>query len=122
HRGQQMHECVYHDITYQVDLFGCYTFAQQVGIAIGGGRKEQVGQLVGKQPVDLFWHRAVKGTQSGFHVADSHFQLGAYQSGCNARVDITVDEYQIRLVLEHHRLKARHNLSSLLGMATGTNV
>ena len=62
-------------------------FAGKIGVAIGRGREEQVGKLVGDQPVDLLGHGAVERAQPGFHVADTNASLA--QTRAAATVELT---------------------------------
>jgi hypothetical protein len=43
--------------------------------------KEKLGELVGNNAIDFFWHAAIKGPQACFHVPDRNSQLGANQGG-----------------------------------------
>jgi hypothetical protein len=54
-------------------------------------------------------------------VAYSDAEFGAHQSGGDRRVDIAVDEDQLRLTFLQHRLKSLHDGGGLLSVSTGTN-
>jgi hypothetical protein len=66
---QHTRERINHDVADAVNPGGVNPFAKQVLIAVGGGRKEPVGKLIGEHAVDLFRHAAVARAQAGFDVA-----------------------------------------------------
>jgi hypothetical protein len=65
--GQQS---VDHRVADEVDLLRMDAFVAQVGDGVGAGRKQEVGQPVRDQPVDLLGHRHVEAAQPGFDVGD----------------------------------------------------
>src|SRR3974390_481757 len=54
-------------------------------------------------------------------MADTHAEFGADQGGGNGRVDVAVDENEVRLALDDDRLQNEHDSRSLLGVAAGTD-
>ena len=54
-------------------------------------------------------------------MADTKAEFGAHERRRNRGVDVTVDENQVWLAFQNHRLKANHDLGSLLSMTARTN-
>ena len=48
--------------------------------------------------------------------------LGAHQSSGDRRVDISIDQHEIGLMLDHHSLESLHYLRGLLRVGSGTNL
>src|SRR5690242_7401612 len=49
--GQETHESIDHHVANTVNLGGVDAFANKIFIAVGRGSEEQVGELVGEQPI-----------------------------------------------------------------------
>ena len=81
--GQELHQGIDHHVADAENLFGGDTLVPKIRVRVLGRRKQQVGELIGQQPVDFLRHGAVEGAQSGFDVADAHSKLGRNQSGGN---------------------------------------
>ncbi len=73
--------------------------AHKILVAIGRGREQQIGQLIGQQAVDFFRHAAVTRAQTGLNVGDANTELGAHQRGSHRGVDVAIHENEIRLLL-----------------------
>src|SRR5207247_1322924 len=63
-------QSVDHDVTDEVDLLRGDPFSEEVLPPALFGHKQDVGDSVCEQTVDLFRHRAVEASESGFHVSD----------------------------------------------------
>ena len=105
----------------QVNLVRGNPFPRQIPVSVFRRSKQQIGELVGDQPVDLFRHGAVEGTQSRFHVSHPDQQFGADQRRSNGGVDIAVDQHQVGLAFQDDRFKPGHDLRGLAGMASRTD-
>jgi len=77
--------------------------------------------LIRQQTVNLFRHGAVEGPESSLHVANWNQELGAHQRRCERRVDVPVNQDNIRLPLPYNRLEPCHDFRCLPGMAARTD-
>ena len=59
--GQELHQGIDHHVADAENLFGGDSLIPKIEVAVLGRRKQQVSQLIGKQPVDFLWHGAVEG-------------------------------------------------------------
>src|SRR5207244_1464847 len=100
---------------------GFDSFAKQVLVGISRRSKEQSRKLVSDEPVDLFRHTAIPGSQSSLNVPDGHKKLGANQGGSHGGVYIAVNQDQVRFALQNDRLQPRDDFGRLLSVAAGTD-
>ena len=119
--GQKTDESIDHHIADAVNLGGVDALANEIFIAVGRGREQQVGKLVGEQPIDFFGHAAVTGAQAGFDVADADRELGTDESSGDGGVDVTIDEDEIGLEFEQDWFERDHHCGGLLGMRAGAD-
>ena len=84
--------------------------------------KEEIGNPVCENPIDLFRHAAVERTQSGFNMGNQWLrlwrQLGRNQRACKRGVHIANYQHGVRLLCHQDRLEALHHLSRLLRMGS----
>ena len=104
-----------------MNLGGVDAFAQQILVAIGRWRKQQIGKLVGQQAIDFFGHGAIARAQSGLDVTDGNSELGTDQRRGDRRVHVAIDEDEIGLALEQDGLECQHDGGGLLGVGAGTD-
>ena len=97
------------------------SLGQQVRPGLGGVDEEELGDLVGDDPVDLLRHRAVEAAQPRLHVPDGQLELRRGQGGGERRVDVARDEHEIRLQLEQHGLQPLDHPCDLLGVGPGAD-
>ena len=119
--GQELDQRVDHHVADAVNLCRFDPLAEQVAIAVFRRREEQVGQLIGHQPVDFFRHRPVARSEPRLDVRDRDEELRADERGGGSRVDVAVDDHQIRLAVEDDRLEAHHDLRRLGGVGAGAD-
>ena len=80
-------------------------------------QEEQLGELVGDDPVDLLRHRAVEAAQAGLDVGDRDAHLRRGQRRRQGRVDVAGDDDQVGPLVGEHRLEPLHRARRLLGVA-----
>src|SRR5207245_7832813 len=97
---------------------GFDSFAKQVLVGISRRSKEQSRKLVSDEPVDLFRHTAIPGSQSSLNVPDGHKKLGANQGGSHGGVYIAVNQDQFRIAIKNARYQPRYDYVSLIRMDT----
>jgi len=119
--GEETDESVDHHVADPMDLCGGDAFVQEIFIAIGGWREEQVGKLIGDQAIDFFGHAAVVGAESGFDMANADAKLGTNESGREGGVDIAVDEDKIGLAVQQNGFESDHYRGSLLRVGAGAD-
>jgi hypothetical protein len=73
-----------------------------------GMQEEQLGELVGDDPVDLLGHGAVEAAQAGLDVGDRDAHLDRGQHRRQGRVDVARDEDEVGLLGLQHRLQPLH--------------
>ena len=61
-----------HYIPYPMNFFRRNSFPFQIYVGIFRRCKQEIRELVCHQPVDLFRHGSIKGTQAGFHMSNRH--------------------------------------------------
>ena len=79
-------------------------FIEQTGRGNVGGGKQQLGYMVGEDPVDLLRHAPIEGAQAGFDMRDRNVQLRRRQSPCQSGVGIAVDQHQLGTHFEQRAL------------------
>ena len=120
---QHRDERVDHRVADREDArFRDRSLGEQVDARLGRVGEQEVGDRVSDHPVDLLGHRAIEAPQTRLDVSDSNSKFRAHQSSCDSRVYVTINHHEIRRVLLNYRFKARHNLSGLLRVASGTNL
>ena len=95
---------VNHGVADEVDLVVRDPFLAKVFDSALFGDKQQVGQMVGDDAVDLFRHAAIEGTKTRFDVSDQRpgstgviGNLGCNESAGDCRVNVADDDQQVRL-------------------------
>lgn len=114
--GQGLDQAVDHDVPHEMDLFPANPFAEQIGVTIGGGRKKQIGQLIGEEAIDLLGHGPIKRSEAGLDMGHSDAKLGRDQSAAEGGIDVANNENPVGSVLQEDRLKGGHYLGGLHGM------
>jgi hypothetical protein len=111
-----------HDVADEMHPFRRDAFPFQVvqGGALGG--EQQVGDLVGQHPIDLFRHGPVETAQAGFHVDHLHALLGRHQGAGDGGIDVAHHQHRPRPLRVQHRFEGAHDLGGLHGMAGGTHL
>ena len=118
-RSRMPIERVDHDIADSMDLLGRDPFPPQVLIAVGRGRKEQIGDGVRHAPVDLFRHRLVEAAQARLDVGDRDQQLLGRQAARHGRVHVAEDDHEVGLLRQEHLLELDHDPGRLLRVGAG---
>ena len=85
-------------------------------------QEEQLGELVGDDPVQLLRHRAVEAAQAGLDVGDRYVHLRRGQRRRQGRVDVARDDDQVGLLGGQHRLEPLDRARRLLGVAAGADL
>src|SRR6266446_177007 len=104
-----------HDIADELDSLGTEAFLDEVVDAPTFRDKEEVGQAVGDETIDLLRHCPVEAAQARLDMRDGNIELGGHQGGSHGGVDIAHDEDEIGPARQQHRFKPKHDPSSLLG-------
>ena len=111
-----------HHVADEMDALVRDPFTPQVVVRRMFSSEQQVGQVIGQHPVDLFGHASVEASEAGFDVGDGDPQLCRHQSAGQRRIDISDDEHEIRAPIEQDRFEGGHDRGRLLRVAAGTHV
>ena len=85
---QVVEQRIHHHVAGQMDLVGAIPLVLQVVDRVGRRSEEVVTHTVGDDTIDLFGHRPVAATQTGFDVSDQGASLGRHDGASEARVDV----------------------------------
>ena len=70
-----------------------------------GVQEEELGEVVGDDPVDLLGHRAVEAAQPRLDVADRDPELRGAERRRERRVDVAGDEHEVGPLVAQHGLE-----------------
>ena len=115
-RRQRGHERVYHHIANELHPLGRYTLALKILDRITRWGKKDVCHVIGNNPVEFFWHGTVATPQPGFHVTNRYTCFGSDQCGGHGRIDVSVNEHDVRLGRKAKGLEPHHYLRGLTSM------
>src|SRR5471032_2532202 len=84
-----------HDIADELDAALVDAFLEQIGLSVGLGGEEQIGQLVGQHAVNFLRHAAVAAAQPGLNMDHGHAALARYQSASERGVNVANDKHDM---------------------------
>ena len=105
-----------HHIADEHDTLRINALAYQVGLPIGLGGVEGVGNLIGQHPVDFLGHLTIAAAQAGLNMHHRDAFFNRDQGAGNGRVHIADHQQNIGLNIIERRLKTQHDLRGLLRM------
>jgi len=68
--GQKPYQGIDHDVAHTIDFGARDALAAKISIRILGVSKQKIGDPVCDEPVDLFRHGSVEGTEARFYMAN----------------------------------------------------
>lgn len=100
---------------------GRHSFAEQIPIGAAVGGEEQVGNGIGTEAIDFFWHGHIPGAQPSLDMSYANAQFACGESAGDGGIDIAHNDDPIRLVLDADGLEFNHDASGLLRMRARAN-
>jgi len=97
-------------------------FPREIALGVALGGEQEIGELIGQDPVDLLRHAPIVAAQAGLHMHHGDALLGRNEGTSNRRVDVAHHQHRIRTQVVHYRLEAAHDLRRLDSMAAGTDL
>ncbi len=91
--------------------------ARRLSSRLGRVQEEQLGEVIGDDPVDLLRHRAVEAPQPGLDVADRDPEPGRAERRGEGRVDVAGNQDEVRSLVAKHRLQPLEHARGLLAVA-----
>ena len=79
--------------------------ARRLSLGLGRVQEEQLGEVVGDDPVDLLGHRPVEAAQAGLDVGDRDPELRRAERRSQGRVDVAGNEDQVGALGAQDRLE-----------------
>lgn len=83
--------------------------------------EEEVGDVIGRNPVDLFGHTPIEAPEARLHVGDRGVEFGSREGTGQGGVRVAEDNHHVRLLFEQHLLDAGKDLAGLLPVRTGSH-
>ena len=112
-------EAVIHDVADQMRV--APSFPREIVDGRPGRTKQEVGEPVGDDTVDLLGHAAAERAQTGFDMGEPHRRLGRDQRRRQGRVGVAVDQHDVGMLRLDDRLEPRHDGAGLRGMAAAAD-
>jgi hypothetical protein len=119
--GQELPECINHDISDEMNTLAGPAFSQKIFNGVFFGHKQIIGQRIGQHTIDFFGHGTVEAAQTRLDVDDLDADFDGRERSCDRGINVSDNEEEVRPSLKQYDLDSLKYFRGLPSMGARTH-